>query len=80
LAVVVVVGAEVVLVVELPRVAFVAYCTVKEADCCGERVVSLGGVSLGAREREGWEVYWWHYGGYTKIFAIAKDLESFYTV
>jgi hypothetical protein len=40
--VVVVVGAEVVLVVELARVAFVTYCAVEEADCCGEGVVSLG--------------------------------------
>jgi hypothetical protein len=39
--VVVVVGAEVVLVVELARVAFVAYCAVEEADCCWEGVVSL---------------------------------------
>jgi hypothetical protein len=30
---VVVVGAEVVLVVELARVAFVAYCAVEQADC-----------------------------------------------
>lgn len=41
-----VVGAQVVLIVELARVAFVADCAVEEADCSGEGVVSLGeGVS-----------------------------------
>ena len=39
-----VVGAEVVFVVELPRIAFVADCAVEEADGGGEGVVSLGGV------------------------------------
>jgi hypothetical protein len=41
LAVVVVIGAEVVFVVELAGVTFVAYCAVEEADCCREGVVSL---------------------------------------
>ena len=39
-----VVGTEVVFVVELPRVAFVADCAVEEADGGGEGVVSLVGV------------------------------------
>jgi len=39
----VVVGAEVVFVVELPRVAFIADCAVEEADGRWEGVVSLGG-------------------------------------
>jgi hypothetical protein len=41
LAVVVVVGAEVVFVIELAGITFVAYCAVEEADRCRERVVSL---------------------------------------
>ena len=39
-----VVGAEVVFVVELPWVAFVAYCAVEEANGRWEGVVSLRGV------------------------------------
>ena len=44
LAVVVVVGAEVVFVVELSRVAFIADCAVEEADGRWKGVVSLRGV------------------------------------
>jgi hypothetical protein len=40
--VVVVVGAQVVLIVELARIAFVAYCAVEEADGGWEGVISLG--------------------------------------
>jgi hypothetical protein len=49
--VVVVVGAEVTFIVELARVAFVAYFAVEEADGGGEGVVSLG-TSLAVHERE----------------------------
>ena len=48
---VVVVGAEVVLVVELARVAFVAYCAVEQPDCRREGVISLRIVSMDARGR-----------------------------
>jgi hypothetical protein len=56
----VVVGAEVIFVVELARVAFVADCAVEEADCCREGVVSLHAVLSGCLQVSLGKAYWRH--------------------
>jgi hypothetical protein len=56
----VVVGAEVIFVVELARVAFVADCAVEEADCCREGVVSLHVVLSGCLQVRLGKTYWRH--------------------
>jgi hypothetical protein len=56
----VVVGAEVIFVVELARVAFVADCAVEEANCCREGVVSLHVVLSGCLQVSLGKKYWRH--------------------
>ena len=72
-----VVGAEVVLVVELARVAFVAYCAVEQADCRREGVISLCIVSMGARGRVSrMSTYWRHGGVYVWCVPVLKCVDS----